>query len=276
MAFLPNLRKLVKEAPSVAAYRDGRLVGFLTGFVIPSWRGKRSAYCPEWAHAAVGADRRELYQLMYAEISKKWVADRCNTHLITHFAHDGEIIDTFSWFGFGMAAVDAIRDLNPLKDVDSDVEIRKATIYDLGSVTSLSRRLHQYMTGAPIFLTSTEESNIRDILSNTSMALWIAFKDGRAVSFMTVGPSRDHEAASVIQDERIASIYGAFTEEGYRGQGIGKALLNKSIEWASSMGYEYCAVDFEPENIDGSRFWMKHFKPICYSQVRNVFSMMDD
>lgn len=95
MTFLPKLKKLVKDAPSVAAYQDGRLVGFLTGFLIPSWRGKRSVYCPEWAHAAVGENRKEVYQLMYAELSKKWVADRCNTHLITHYTHDGRIIETF-------------------------------------------------------------------------------------------------------------------------------------------------------------------------------------
>jgi len=268
--FLPKLRELVKEAPNVAAYLDGRLVGFQTGFVIPSWRGKRSAYCPEWAHAAVGENRKEVYQLMYAELSKQWVANRCNTHLITHFAHDGEIIETFSWFGFGMADVDAIRNLSPLKGINSYIEIKKATIDDLESVTSLSHQLNQYMADAPIFLVLTEESNIANLLSDTSKALWIAFKDGKAVSYMAVGPANNHEVAFVVQDESIASIHGAFTENRFRGQGIGKALLNKSIEWASSMGYVNCAVDFEPENIDGSRFWMKHFKPICYSLVRNV------
>lgn len=125
MTFLPRLRKLIKEVPSVAAYQDGRLVGFLTGFVIPSWRGKKSVYCPEWAHAAIEKNRKEVYQLMYAELSKKWVANRCNTHLITHFAHDGEIIETFSWLGFGMAAVDAVRDLSPLKGMNYDVELKR-------------------------------------------------------------------------------------------------------------------------------------------------------
>lgn len=170
-----------------------------------------------------------------------------------------------------MASVDAIRDLSSLKDINSAVEIKKATIDDLESVSSLSHQLHKYMTDSPIFLILTEESeNVKDLLLDTSSkALWIAFKDGRAVSYMTVGPAKK-DVAFVIQDESIASIHAAFTDEKFRGQGIGKALLNKSIEWASSMGYEYCAVDFEPENIEGSRFWMKHFKPICYSLVRNV------
>jgi GNAT superfamily N-acetyltransferase len=131
------------------------------------------------------------------------------------------------------------------------------------------------LAGAPIFLAKPEETKsycrrvYRNWLSDTLKALWIAFKDGRAVSYMTVDPANP-DAAFVIQDKGIASIHSAFTEEKYRGQGIGKALLNKSIEWASSMRYKNCAVDFEPENIDGSHFWMKHFKPICYTLVRNV------
>jgi GNAT superfamily N-acetyltransferase len=243
----------------------------MAGLVMPSWRGKKGAYCPEWAHAAVGEHRRELYQLMYAELSKRWVANGCKTHLITHFAHDGSMIDTFSWFGFGMAAVDAIRDLSPIKDAKADIEIKRGTMDDLEAVTSLDQRFHHYMSSAPIFLALPEESeNVMKSLSEDSKAIWIAYVDGRAISFMTVGPSKDLEVALAIQDDGIACIYGAFTEENYRGQGIGKALLDKSIEWASSMGYEKCAVDFEPENIDGSRFWMKHFKPICYSLVRNI------
>ena len=83
-AFLHGLRRLIKEAPSVAAYEDGRLTGFLMGLIIPSWRGRKTVYCPEWAHVAVGKKRKEVYQLMYAAISEKWAKNQCATHLITH------------------------------------------------------------------------------------------------------------------------------------------------------------------------------------------------
>ncbi len=275
LAFLPQLRKLVNEVPSVAAYEDGRPAGFLTGFVLPSWRGRKTVYCPEWAHAAIGEGRKEVYQLMYAAISKKWAENQCVTHLITHFVHDEEAIETFSWFGFGMACVDAVRDLSPLKDVDSSVEIRKATIDNLETATALNYKLCEYLAGAPIFLVSPEEpeshcrKECREWLSDASRAVWIAFKGSRAVSFMTVGPVNE-DVPLTVQDKGVSGILGAFTEEKFRGQGIGKALLNKSIEWASSKGYEACAVDFEPENPEGSRFWMKHFKPIFYTLVRNL------
>jgi GNAT superfamily N-acetyltransferase len=274
-AFLPRLKKLVKEVPSVAAFEDGRLAGFLTGFTMPSWRGRKTVYCPEWAHAAVGENRKEAYQLMYAAMSKKWAENQCATHLITHFAHDGEAIETFSWFGFGMASVDAVRDLSPIEGVDSSVKIRKATIDDLETATTLNYKLREHLAGAPIFLVSPEETGshsrkvCREWLFDASKAFWIAFKDGRAVAFMAVGPVNE-DVPLMVQDESVSGILGAFTEKKFRGQGIGKALLNRSIEWASSKGYEACAVDFESENPEGSRFWMKHFKPIFYTLVRNL------
>ncbi len=77
-------------------------------------------------------------------------------------------------------------------------------------------------------------------------------------------------AAYVIRDEKTVSISRAFTKEHTRNSGIGTALLKHSLDWARSVGYERCAVDFESENISGARFWLKHFQPVCYSLIRYV------
>jgi hypothetical protein len=47
-------------------------------------------------------------------------------------------------------------------------------------------------------------------------------------------------------------------------------VLNHGLDWAQSTGYERCAVDFEPQNLAGARFWLKHFQPVCYSLIRHV------
>jgi hypothetical protein len=39
-------------SPGAAAFQDGQLVGFLAGWLMPDFRGKRSVYSPEWANAA--------------------------------------------------------------------------------------------------------------------------------------------------------------------------------------------------------------------------------
>jgi len=46
------LHGLAKEFPGVVAIRGGRLVGFLSGLVIPGFLARRSAYSPEWANGA--------------------------------------------------------------------------------------------------------------------------------------------------------------------------------------------------------------------------------
>lgn len=47
-AILPRLRDLAAKEPGVAALRDGRIAGFLLGQVLPTFRGNRSVYVPEW------------------------------------------------------------------------------------------------------------------------------------------------------------------------------------------------------------------------------------
>jgi hypothetical protein len=95
------LRDLAGRAPGVIAMRDGRLIGFLLGMVLPEFRGKRGVYSPEWANAVDAEDSRETYREMYAHLSACWVADGCFTHVITLLAHDRETIDTWHWLGFG-------------------------------------------------------------------------------------------------------------------------------------------------------------------------------
>ena len=94
--------------------RRGRLVGFLTGWLIPSFRGKQSVFSPEWANAANQEDSRRIYERMYTHLSGSWVADGYHSHLISIMANDRDGIDGWHWLGFGMAAADAVRDLQPV------------------------------------------------------------------------------------------------------------------------------------------------------------------
>ena len=270
----PLLRDLVRESPGVVALTNKKLVGFLIGRLIPSWRGRRSVYVPEWAHSVVGEGRRRVFEQMYTHLSSKWTSDSCFTHLFTVLAHDQEIIDSLFWLGFGMAAVDAMLDLHSVQEGKSsaDVEIRRADVSDLELVTKLSAEFERYMAGSPIYLAPSQiegrESHVK-WLSNPSNALLLASYKGEVVSYVVIGPFSE-DAAYIISDDKTASITGAYTKEHLRGEGIGTALLNQSLNWARSKGYERCAVDFEPENVLASSFWLRRFQPICYSLVRHI------
>lgn len=209
---------------------------------------------------------------MYARLSARWVANGCFTDVIAVLAHDREGIDAWHWLGFGLTAVDAIRGLTPVQGTIADVNIRRARLEDIEEAMTLSQALQRHLAAAPIFLALVEKRGKgfhEQWLANSANVFWLAYRCGEAVACMGLGPA-DPDACYIIRDEKTTSITSAFTKESERNKGIGTALLNHSLDWARSVGYERCAVDFEPQNISGARFWLRHFQPVCYSLIRHV------
>ena len=271
-AILPKLQSLTDKEPGVASIRDGRLAGYLLGQVLPSLRGRRAVYIPEWAHAAEGEGRREMYRSMYAGLSPRWIANGCFTHLITILAGDCEAVDAFFWLEFGLTAVDAIRDLGPVQRPLARVEILRAGPDDTQGVMALLDALEQHLPSGPVFRPSAERlerETVQQRLADPLRPTWLAYRGGDLVACMHMQPGNP-SAAYVINHEKTASIKAAFTKQCARRSGVGAALLDQAVDWARSAGYERCAVDFEPQNIPGTRFWLKHFRPVCYSMIRHV------
>ena len=271
-AILPYLRDLAEKVPGVAAICGSKLTGFLLGFVIPSFRGKRSIFSPEWANGADLADSRRIYQEMYARLSSRWVDDGCFVHLISALANDRAGIDGWQWLGFGLIAADAVRDLEPAPDTSADVDVRRGRLEDIEQAMALDDALQRHMAAAPTFLPYVDmhgREYHQEWLEDPANALWLARRGAEAVAYMRLGPAST-DACTIIHAETTTSIVGAFTQEHARGRGIATALLNRSLEWARSEGYERCAVDFEPMNVLAARFWLRYFAPVCYSLVRHV------
>jgi GNAT superfamily N-acetyltransferase len=269
---LPRIRDLASQAPGVAAFRGGRLAGYLLGFVIPEFRGKRSAYSPEWANAADMEDSRRIYEEMYSHLSTRWVADGCAIHLVSILAHDRAGLQGWHWLGFGLDAADGVRDLSSVPGLSVDVEIRRAGPEDAGQAVSLLEALRRHLMAAPTFLFRSERSDItqqKEWLGNPGNALWLACQGSEVVACLGQGPASP-KASILIDDEKTTSIVSAFTREDVRGGGIATALLNRALDWGRTQGYERCAVDWEPMNILASRFWLRHFQPVSYALERHI------
>jgi len=296
---LPRLSDLLKKGPGAAAIQDGRLVGFLAGMAIPNFKGtQRGVWCPEWAHAAVesgGANRADVYRRLYEWISAQWVAAGCFTQAITLFAHDVEAGDIWFRNGFGLLCVDAVRSLDPVA-ADRPLApaatirqatagplpaatIRRATPADVDQILNLTVQHYRYLAGAPIFLPylrAVGREEIEGWLADPTQAVLvatvtgeIASAEGEVAAYLRGGLGCP-EAAHVLSDPKTASITRAFTRESLRRQGLASALLGRFVEWARLRGMERIAVDFEPQNIHGSRFWGRHFEPVCHSVIRRV------
>lgn len=269
---LPLLNSIVDAGPGVAALRDGRLVGFLVGWLLPSFRGRRAAFCPEWAHAADAEHARRIYEAMYTHLSASWVEDGTLTHLISMLADDGDGIDLLHWLGFGMIAADAVRGLQPVQGAAGDVSIRRAGVGEVEEAVALSDALQRHMASAPTFLAHTarrDRRHFEEWLADPANALWLAYDRAEPVGFIKQGPANT-DACTIIRDEKTTSIVGAYTREGMRDRGIASALLNRTLDRARDAGYERIAVDFEPMNPLATRFWLRHFRPVCYTLVRHV------
>jgi GNAT superfamily N-acetyltransferase len=271
-AILPSLRDLADRVPGVAALRGGRLAGFLLGMAFSEFRGQRSVFSPEWANAADPDDSRRVYEEMYTRLAARWVANGCFTHLISMLAHDREGIEGWHWLGFGLLAVDGVRDLDQVHGPSAGVTLRRGSLEDIEPAMALIEALQRHVAAPPTFLAYVKRESKRsqeEWLENPAHALWLAYQGAEAVACIGLGPANP-EACHVIRDEKTASIVKALTMERARGQGIATALLNRSLDWARSEGYERCAVDFEPMNVLAARFWMRHFQPVCYALARCV------
>jgi len=270
--FLPLLRNILNASGiGVATFHGDRLVGFLTGWKMPSFRGKRSIYSPEWANAAELEDSAHIYEEMYSHLAAAWVADKYVAHYISLFPNDVDALRAWHWMGFGMISIDAIRGLDPIQGHDANVKIRRAELQDIDQVMELHEGLREYMKGTPVFLLTEkrDQSYYEEWLQNPSKFVWLAYWKEEPVAFMRLGPA-DNDVCTIIVDEKTTSIYAAFTKEKARKEGIATALLDQALKSARDSGYQRCAVPFEPMNLLGTRFWLKYFKPVCFSVLRPI------
>jgi ribosomal protein S18 acetylase RimI-like enzyme len=255
----------------VAAIRGKQLVGFLTGWQMESFRGKRSIYSPEWANAADLSESARIYEEMYTHMASKWVADQYIAHYISLFSNDGYALNAWHWMGFGMISVDGLRNMDPVLTSGESLRIRPAEVQDIDRVMDLREALRQYMKEAPIFFQTDKEEQIfyEEWIRAPRNVAWLGVQNDEPVSLMMVGPA-DIDTCTIIQDEKTTSIYAAYTEEKSRGEGFGTALLNHALKSAKVSGYQRCSVSFEPMNLQAKRFWLKYFQPVCISVVRYI------
>ena len=274
---LAKLAEFTAGAPGVVAIRNGKLVGFLAAMLSPSFRGHRGVFSPEWANGASLEDAHAIYQELYRVIAADWVRNGYFLHVLTILANDRSGLAAWHWQGFGLIVADAIRTAAPvpvsgITPMPGPVEIRQATAADLTELQPLHQGLRRHLTNTPIFLPlpqKWDQERFRHWLATDGAMTWLAFVDGRAVAWMRA-QTGDDGAAELVRDAATVAITGAYTAPGQRGGGLATALLQTVQAWAVDQDAARISVDFETQNIDGARFWLRHFRSVAYSLQRQV------
>jgi GNAT superfamily N-acetyltransferase len=270
----PRLLDLLGKAPGVAAVQDGRLLGYLIGQPIPTFKSaERGVFAPIWAHGARGDARRAIYEHMYEQLSRLWVAAGCMAQAISLYAEDSEVVDVWFRDGFGLLVVDAVRTLDPVPvHNDPGVTVRAATVDDVDRLMPLVSGLSRYLAGGPIFLPMLRQPSAiayAAFIAEPGQTLWLALVGDELVGYFRTQPPQA-DVALVVHDSGTIAITGAFVAPEWRRHGVASALLRHVVEWARVDGYERCSVDFESQNLYGGRFWLAHFQPVCHSLLRRI------
>ncbi len=271
-AFSDLVAGLAGNGLGVAALEDGKLIGFLTGMAVRELFGlSQGIYTPLYAHGATGPDRRQLYQRMYAAAAESWVKKGHLSHVITLHAHDSAAVDAWFWQDFGLRCVDSIR---PVTDVlpqgTAGYSIRRIMPGEASTMLEVHQEHWNYYQNAPMFMHVHEDvslNGLEDWLNEKDHYLWAAFEKEMPVAYMQL---RHGGETFVSDDEKSMNICGAYVKPGQRKSGYGTALLQTIVYWMRESGFERLGVDFESFNIDGSRFWQKHFTPFTYSLTRRI------
>jgi ribosomal protein S18 acetylase RimI-like enzyme len=268
------IARLSRDAQGVAAFKGSELVGYLIGVGVSGLMSMRDgAYCPQWAHGAATEDRKGVYRSMYKVVAKQWVARGRLVHCITHLADDVETDEAFRTMGFGITTIDAMMVSRQLsKSHQPGLRVRPIDADEIDDIVPLSEDLEKHLETSPSFMPRPMRhwrEYYLQFLSRKDSSIWVAYKEGRAVSFMRCEPSTEPGACQVARDPRVLKISGAYTIPNLRGMGIATAVLSKLLA-ASRANYPRCSVDFESTNLLAYDFWLKRFTPVCYTMARHI------
>lgn len=278
---LPNINTLINRLEKalyniftlkkgLLAFENKKLVAFISGFDIDNLFGNSNGiYVPLYAHGSILENNEKIYQNLYKEIANLWVKNGYLSHVITVYAQEKEVINTWFNLGFGLRCVDAIRKAEEINiNNKNNIEIIPARNENIDDLVILKRDIINFFKQSPIFMLKDE----KDIYNETKedivdKHIWIAYSKSSPVGYIQL----ENKGESFISyHSDVMNITGAYVVESERKNSIGVILLSESQKWLIKNGYKYCSVDYESLNPLANYFWNKYFIPYTNSLTRRI------
>lgn len=256
-----------------AAFEDGKMIGFLSGFgpwgPVFCTKDIMGVYSPLHAHAAVKENRKRIYQMLYQAAAAKWARAGAASHTITLYDPDDDAKEAFFDYGFGKRCVDLIRTTEGTQSFCDNIAFSELSKDEGWQIRHLRKELSAHLSKSPAFMKSDEEAIERWIGQREAdpPRVFIARLDGKICAYMEV---QDEGENFITAHPSMQNICGAYCLPEFRGQNIASGLLNFVLKTLRSENTLFLGVDCESINPTAIHFWKKHFAPYTQSLVRRI------
>lgn len=268
-----QLEALLPKGCGVAAFRDGRLIGYLLTRDSPPHEPQRRSLVLLEGHAIAIDESPVAYRHMYAALAPMLIVRGIFDHQVLVPTANRATMDAWYSLTFGQWVHVAARGLGPLPAIGSDIQIQQVGPDRLERIMNLFFALGRYDTGPPMFapyLVNEEgwRSEVTGMLGEPDTAFFLALQGGVDVGVLSLGRPRD-EAAHGPQGR--AHIWEAFVFAEARRRGVGTELLRHAIDWARENTCEILTLEFRSANLIGAPFWQSHgFRPFATILQRRI------
>ena len=259
-----------------AAICDDKLVGYLM-FAGP-WDGffgeVKGVFSPLCGSAISYEcqERGKLASMLFAEVSKEFVAEGIYSCALSRYAHDEEVAKAFVFNGFGIRCMDAVREIDRLilQNTRDDIVFEELSKEQFMEVKHLQQGLHKHLLNAPVFLPSPDcgfDAWFSEWINREHMRIFAARAEGNAIGFISITKEGEN---FITEYAGMKNICGAYFLEEYRGSDIPQGLLSFLCDTLKKEGVTHLGVDCETMNPTALRFWEKNFKAYTYSFARRI------
>jgi ribosomal protein S18 acetylase RimI-like enzyme len=264
------------DASGAAAFRDGRLVGYLIGAPDDPDVWGENVWVQGAGHAVEEAeDVRDLYAVAAA----RWYEEGRRRHYALVPATDAVLVDAWFRLGYGQQQAQAVREL-PADGEGGDerFEIREPREADVEALIDVDLALPAHQRAAPVF--SERPMPTRQLardewaktLAGDEERILIGCLDRRPVAcWSTCDASISIHYHGLTLPDRASYLAFAATLPEARGSGIGVALTEAVLARAREEGYTCMITDWRVTNLLASRFWPRRgFRPFFFRLYRSI------
>ena len=262
-----------------AAFRDGRMLGYLLGeSVIQSWGRCGYVYLPGYALAE--GERPALLQDLYARLGEDWVRRGVFSHGLYVSAAEPQMVEALFNVGFGKERVDALLDLRTLSIPEvqppKGIHIRQAGAGDNALTGSFSDVIFRALANAPYWHPTIPEDwgelheGWSELADEKDWTVWMALEGESALGMVGFTPQQETNT-DLLAGPRTIYLSVAATRPEARGRGLSTLLSWHGLQHARESGFEVCYTNWISPNLLAARHWPRYgFQEASYRLAKRI------